>query len=164
MATRKSTGDPVTHGGAGDQRAKKEQCVGTCDRGLEEGVAHKRCGTSPLRSLLRAVAAEEITPTAKPFRITVLLLGFGPSFKSSFGAPLTTVSGEDVAENIVVDRLSDYDKSRRSRETQRGRSLPRCFWGTLRADGAFPPYSWPTGCGGNSRTGTPVSSAHSSRF
>ena len=58
VATRKATGDPATHGGAGDPACEQEQCVGTCDRGLEEGAAHRRCGTSPLRSLVRAVAAE----------------------------------------------------------------------------------------------------------
>ena len=56
--TRKTTDDPATHGGAGDPACEQEQCVGTCDRGLEEGAAHRRCGTSPLRSLLWAVAAE----------------------------------------------------------------------------------------------------------
>ena len=57
-ATRKATGDPATHGGAGDPECVTEQCVGTCDRCLEEGAAHRRCVTPPLRSLLRAVAAE----------------------------------------------------------------------------------------------------------
>ena len=57
VATRKATGDPATHGGAGDPTSEKEQDVGTCDRDLEEGAAHRRCGTTPLRSLLRAVAA-----------------------------------------------------------------------------------------------------------
>ena len=58
VATRKATGDLATHGGAGDPACEQEQCVGTCDRGFEEGAAHRRCGTSPLRSLVRAVAAE----------------------------------------------------------------------------------------------------------
>ena len=116
VATRKATGDPATHGGAGDPECVKEQCVGTCDRCLEEGAAHKRCVTPPLRSQLRAAAAEQGTPTAQPFGVTVLFLGFGPSFKSSFGAPVTTVSGEDVGENFVVDRFSDHDRSRRLRE------------------------------------------------
>ena len=58
VATRKATGDPAPHGGAGDPRCGKEQCVGTCDRGLEEGAAHRRCVTPPLRSLVRAVDAE----------------------------------------------------------------------------------------------------------
>ena len=58
VATRKATGDPATHGGAGDPASEKEQCVGTCGRGLEEGAAHSRCVTPPLHSLVRAVAAE----------------------------------------------------------------------------------------------------------
>ena len=41
--------------------------MGTCGRGLEEGAAHRRCVTPPLRSQLRAVAAEYGTPTAQPF-------------------------------------------------------------------------------------------------
>ena len=53
-----ATGDPATHGGAGDSACEKEQCVGTCDRGLEEGAAHRRCGTAPFRSLVPAVVAE----------------------------------------------------------------------------------------------------------
>ena len=36
VATRKATGDPATHGGAGDPASVQEQCVGTCDRGLEK--------------------------------------------------------------------------------------------------------------------------------
>ena len=36
VATRKVTGDLATHGGAGDPASEKEQCVGTCDRGLEK--------------------------------------------------------------------------------------------------------------------------------
>ena len=58
VATRKATGDPATHGGAGDPASVREQCVGTRDRGLEEGAAHRRCVTPPIRSLVRAVAAE----------------------------------------------------------------------------------------------------------
>ena len=73
VATRKATGDLATHGGAGDPTSEKEQCVGTCDRGLEEGAAHRRCGTSPLRSLIRAAAAEQGTPTAQPLGVTCLL-------------------------------------------------------------------------------------------
>ena len=56
-ATRKATGDPPLHGGAGDPMCVKEQCVGACDRGFE-GATRRRCVTPPLRSQLRAVAAE----------------------------------------------------------------------------------------------------------
>ena len=52
------SGDLINRRGQATQRGEKEQCVGTCDRGLEEGAAHRRCGTAPLRSLVRAVAAQ----------------------------------------------------------------------------------------------------------
>ena len=68
MATRKATGDPATHGGAGDPASVREQCVGTCDRGLEDGAAHRRCVIPPSRSQLRAVVAEKGTPTAQPLQ------------------------------------------------------------------------------------------------
>ena len=54
VATRKATGDPATHGGAGDPECAAEQCVGTCDRGLK-GVAHRR---STFTQRVTAVAAE----------------------------------------------------------------------------------------------------------
>ena len=59
VATRKATGDPATHGGAGDPRAREKSSVWVrVATALEEGTAHRRCVTPPLRSLVRAVAAE----------------------------------------------------------------------------------------------------------
>ena len=51
-------GRPDHPQGAGDPACEKEQCVGTCDRGLDEGAAHRRCVTSLLRSLSLAVTTE----------------------------------------------------------------------------------------------------------
>ena len=36
VTTRKATGDPATHGGAGDPARENEQCVGTCGHSLEK--------------------------------------------------------------------------------------------------------------------------------
>ena len=66
VATLKAMGDPATHERAGDPACEKEQCVGTCDRSLEEGAAHKCCVTPPSRSQLRPVAAEQGMPAAQP--------------------------------------------------------------------------------------------------
>ena len=44
--TRKATGDP-THRGVGNPAGQKEQC--TCDRGFEEGAAHRHCGRGTLQ-------------------------------------------------------------------------------------------------------------------
>ena len=74
-ATRLPTEERATQGAR-----EREQCVGTCDRGLEEGAAHRRCVTPPLRRKLRAVSAEQGTPTAQPFfGVTDLLLATAPS-------------------------------------------------------------------------------------
>ena len=94
---------------AGD-RACEGRAVCTCGRGLEEGAAHGRCGTAPLRSLIRVVAAEQGT-TAQPFGVTCLLLGFGSLFSvDASGARVTTLSGEVVVEYFVTGPLTEADE------------------------------------------------------
>ena len=142
----KATGDPATHGGAGDPASVREQCVGTCDRGLEEGAAHRRCVTSPLRSQLRAAAAEQGVPTAQPLGVTSLLLGSGPLLLGDFlTRPRTRCScnhGQwwDVAENFLMDRRHDGAVSLRCvqnvvRDCRSDHSLffprPSGLWGKL---------------------------------
>ena len=130
-ATRKATGDPATHGGAGDKACEQEQCVGTCDRGLKEGPAHRRCGTSPLHSLVRAVAAEQGTPTAQPLRAMDLLLGLWPLLLA-----LTVVLGGELRDGSRLRGCEVLcDQSRRC----------LCTW---RAVSAFSLLSPPAGCGG----------------
>ena len=78
VATRKATGDPATPRRSGRPQVQEEQCVGTCDRGLKEGAAHRCCVIPPLRSKLRAVAAA---------------LGRAARPALDSGAPVTTVRG-----------------------------------------------------------------------
>ena len=48
-----------------------------------------------------------------------------PPSQSSFGAPVSTVNSEDVAENFVVDRFSDHDRSRKiARDAGRSLAAP----------------------------------------
>ena len=99
VATRKATGVPATHGGAGDPACEQEQCVGTCDRGLEEGAAHRRC------ELLRYAASYGQRLLAQPLRVTCLLLGIGPSFLSSSSRHQSSCyhgRGEDVVKRFVM--------------------------------------------------------------
>ena len=102
VATRKATGDPGPTEERGDPPCVTEQCEGTCDRSLEEGVAHRRCVTRASRSQLRAMAAEKSMLPAQPFGAMGLLLGFVSLLPVFLGAPVTTVSGEAVVEYFVM--------------------------------------------------------------
>ena len=70
--------------------------MGTCGHALEEGVAHRRCVTPPLRSLVRAVAAEKGTPTAQP------LWDYGSSASLSFSSKGTY--GGELRDGVASEK------------------------------------------------------------